>query len=277
MLTRRQFIGGLLGTALVSGALLEYAIQAEPFWVETVSLGLPVVGLPASLNGARLVHLSDLHVGGDVPDDFLLEQFERIAGLDPDIVVLTGDLMQRGSEEYARRMYSRLPLGRLATLCILGNHDYGPDWSDGEAADRVVGVLQDVGATVLRNEVATVEGMQVVGMDDLWARRFDPAAAFASADMALPTICLSHNPDTADLPGWDSFSGWILAGHTHGGQCKPPLLAPPLLPVTNRRYVAGAFDLDGARQMYVNRGLGFLRQVRFNARPEVTVFTLERA
>jgi predicted MPP superfamily phosphohydrolase len=130
---------------------------------------------------------------------------------------------------------------------------------------------------VLRNEVADIGGLQVAGLDDLWAEQFDAKKTIAILDPALPAIALSHNPDTADLPVWDGFTGWILCGHTHGGQCKPPFLPPPILPVTNRRYTAGEFDLPGGRRMYINRGIGHLRQVRFNARPEVTLFHLQRA
>ena len=73
------------------------------------------------------------------------------------------------------------------------------------------------------------------------------------------------------------YEGWILAGHTHGGQCKPPFLPPPLLPVKNRRYVAGEYALAGSRSLYINRGVGHLMQVRFNVRPEITVFQLAKA
>jgi predicted MPP superfamily phosphohydrolase len=91
---------------------------------------------------------------------------------------------------------------------------------------------------------------------------------------AEPTIVLCHNPDVADLSVWGQFQGWILSGHTHGGQCKPPFLPPPLLPVRNRRYTSGEFDLGDDRFMYINRGLGHILRVRFNARPEITVFRL---
>jgi hypothetical protein len=92
---------------------------------------------------------------------------------------------------------------------------------------------------------------------------------------AKPTIVLSHNPDTADEPVWGNYQGWILAGHTHGGQCKPPFLPPPELPVKNRRYTAGAFELSGGRRMYISRGVGHLLRVRFNARPEIPVFHVQ--
>jgi predicted MPP superfamily phosphohydrolase len=87
-------------------------------------------------------------------------------------------------------------------------------------------------------------------------------------------IVLSHNPDTVDLPVWGDYAGWILSGHTHGGQCRPPFLPPPILPVRNARYTAGVFDLSGNRRLYINRGIGHLLRVRFNVRPEVTVHEL---
>ena len=76
------------------------------------------------------------------------------------------------------------------------------------------------------------------------------------------------------MRGWENYHGWILSGHTHGGQCKPPFLPPPLLPVRNVRYTAGEFALDGNRRLYINRGVGHLLRVRFNMRPEVTVHEL---
>ena len=144
-------------------------------------------------------------------------------------------------------------------------------------AARLVDVLAGLGVRILRNEVADVGGLQIVGMDDLWAHHFDPVGALAQLDRERPSLALSHNPDTVDRAGWDGFEGWILAGHTHGGQCKPPFLPPPMLPVNNRRYTAGAFDLTGNRHMYISRGVGHLIQARFNVRPEVTIFELAPA
>lgn len=277
MITRRQFIGGCLGAAALGVGALGYATGAEPFWVQVVERPLPVRRLPPALAGARLIQLSDLHVGDRVPDSYVLEQFERVRALQPDILVVTGDLTQSGSANHAERVYARMPQGRLATICILGNHDYGVGWSDLDRADRIASVMRGLGVTVLRNDSVEVGGFQIIGMDDLWARRFNPGEAFATVDLGGPVLCLSHNPDTADMDGWNGYSGWILAGHTHGGQCRPPFLPPPLLPVENRRYTSGEFELPSGRHMYINRGLGFLHQVRFNARPEITVFELQIA
>ena len=121
-----------------------------------------------------------------------------------------------------------------------------------------------------------MEGLGIIGLDDRWGPFFDPAPVMSKVEASAPTIVLSHNPDTADMPFWGDFDGWILPGHTHGGQCKPPFLPPPLLPVRNRTYAAGRYDLSGDRTMYINRGVGHLLQARFNVRPEITVFTLAR-
>lgn len=157
---------------------------------------------------------------------------------------------------------------------ILGNHDYGWRWRMTDVGDQGARIAQEAGVTMLRNQAATVGGLQFVGVDDLWGPFFDPRIALTQASPEKPTIVLCHNPDAADHPLWGAYKGWILAGHTHGGQCKPPFLPPPELPVKNKRYTAGEFALDGNRRMYISRGVGHLLRVRFNARPEIPVFRL---
>ncbi len=250
----------------------------EPHWVEVVRRKMPIVGLPQSLTGTTLVQIGDLHIGTQVSDDYLLHCFDRVKALSPDIVLYQGDFATCVPEilEHAERMIPHLPNGKLGTFGILGNHDYGPEWSHPRIADAIAGLAAKAGVRVLRNEVADVGGLQIMGLDDIWSGFFDLKAATAALKPNLPAIALSHNPDSVDRAGWHGFSSWILCGHTHGGQCKPPFLPPPVLPVFNQNYVAGEYALSGNRRMYINRGLGHLMQVRFNARPEITVFELER-
>jgi uncharacterized protein len=87
-------------------------------------------------------------------------------------------------------------------------------------------------------------------------------------------LVLCHNPDVTDLAIWGDYNSWILSGHTHGGQVKPPFLPPPMLPVKNKNLVAGKYHLSKGRTLYINRALGHLWQVRFNVRPEITIFEL---
>jgi len=267
------------GAATAAAGAGFYSWRIEPYWLELVRRPLPVRALPAALAGRTLAQISDVHVGPRVDDDYVLSVFARVADLRPDIVVLTGDLVSHHDRmfEQMERVYRHFPAGRIATVGIPGNHDYGAAWSHPEIADRVVTIAQQSGIVMLRNQVHHVEGLQIVGFDDLWAKRFEPTLALGGYDDRRAAIALSHNPDTVDLPVWERYDGWILSGHTHGGQCKAPFLPPPLLPVRNRRYTQGEFRLSGNRSMYINRGVGHLVPVRMNVRPEVTLFELRQA
>jgi uncharacterized protein len=135
-----------------------------------------------------------------------------------------------------------------------------------------------MGIRTLRNRSEQVAGLQLVGIDDLWGPNFYPGSVVPDVDWSRPTVTLCHNPDAVDLPSMAACRGWILSGHTHGGQCKPPFLPPPVLPVKNLRYAAGEFDVGSGRWLYINRGLGYHpHRVRFNVRPEITVFRMRNA
>lgn len=275
---RRAFLGWAAGAGGLVG-LGGYSFGIEPHWVEVTRRELPVARLPESLEGARLVQISDLHVGVRVDDGYLVHCLDRVRSLQPDVLVLTGDVLDfrgfRGEGQYGqlREVLSHLPKARLGTVAVLGNHDYGLRWSQPEVARRVVAELERAGAAVLRNECFTTQGLDLVGVDDLMARRADPKAALACRT-GRAALALCHNPDTLDARPWPDFDGFVLAGHTHGGQCRPPFLAPPIVPVRNHRYATGEVALPGGRVLYVNRGLGHLLRVRFNSRPEITAFTL---
>jgi predicted MPP superfamily phosphohydrolase len=277
MWSRRKFLQ--VGSAALVGGLGigAYTWRIEPHWIQFVRRNLPVKGLPPDLHGAILVQISDLHIGPRVDSAYVIDILEETKSFKPDIIVFTGDFIsyeeRRGLKELAR-VLEHWPQSRLGTLAVLGNHDYGRAWAQPEVAAAVEQRARDAGITVLRNEVADVEGLQIAGLDDLWGPNFDPMPALTALEGRRAALVLSHNPDAADRPVWDGYRGWVLSGHTHGGQCKPPFLPPPLLPVVNRTYTAGEFALSGERFMYINRGVGHLIRVRFNVRPEVTVFRL---
>src|SRR5687767_1507814 len=299
MLTRRKFLvlGGAAAAAAAGVGL--YAWQVEPHWVEVVRRPMPLADLPATLEGRTLLQISDIHVGPRVSSAYLIDTFERARDLTPDFVVFTGDFVTyRSAIQYDElaRVLRHMPNGKLATVGALGNHDYGYAWRQGDVADNVSRIAADAGIRVLRNEVETIAEVQFAGLADIWSPEFgtygrqrrsgtgqvapadrDAETAVQSIVAGMPTIVLAHNPDTQDLPIWDGVRAWVLAGHTHGGQVKPPFLPPPVLPVQNKRYTSGEFAVAPGRTLYINRGLGHLMQVRFNVRPELTLFTLRRA
>jgi predicted MPP superfamily phosphohydrolase len=279
-LTRRRLLK-LAGATLASGlALGGYAWLIEPHWVKIVRRTMPLVNLPETLIGRTLVQISDLHVGPVVDSDYLIAALGKVAALAPDLLVITGDFMSCVSDEqvdHVARVLEHLPQARLGCFACLGNHDYGCGWRNPAVAERLCGRLTDLGVITLRNSCRTVEGLQLAGIDDLWGPAFHPGQVLPRLNPEQPAVVLCHNPDAVDLPCWSGFRGWVLAGHTHGGQCKPPFLPPPMLPVKNRRYTAGVFDVGEGRALYINPGLGYLRRVRCNVRPEITVFQLQRA
>ena len=186
-----------------------------------------------------------------VDADYVLGVFERVRALAPDIVVFTGDFTEpyRGFLAQAGDVYRRTPLGRLATVGIFGNHDYGPGWRHPEFAAALQPVLAGHGIRVLRNEVVDVAGLDIIGLDDWWAKAFHPATALAYRDAAKPGLVLSHNP-TADLAcGRASAAGSCPGTPTAGVQAAVP--PPPLLrghALQQRR-----FALDGGRRLYLIR------------------------
>jgi predicted MPP superfamily phosphohydrolase len=278
--TRRQALTTLVGAGAATLGTGLYTWQAEPHWLEFTFPAMRISGLPRELEGRTLAQISDLHIGPQVDDDYVLRSFRRVRQLSPDFVAFTGDWITYRNVrqlEQLRRVIADVPHGRLGTVGILGNHDYGYHWNMEEVASRVTNIVKDVGVTLLRNDAIRFAGLQFIGLDDLWSPRFDPRKILAAKGADPATIVLVHNPDAADVSVWGGFEGWILCGHTHGGQCKPPFLPPPLLPVRNKRYVSGEIALSQNRSMYISRGVGHLLQVRFNARPEIPIFRLFRA
>jgi predicted MPP superfamily phosphohydrolase len=273
-ITRRGFLAGSIAAAGTGF----YTWRIEPHWYEVVERELPIAGLPAELNGKRLVQLNDLHVGGRVDSAYLKSALKHVGRMEADLIALVGDFMTCHGSEYVdevARVMESLPTAKLGNFAVLGNHDYGSDsWSDTQAAAALVRRLTQAGITVLKNDSREVAGLQIFGVDDVWGPDFSLRRALAKYDSAKPALMLCHNPDGCDHDGWKDFRGWILSGHTHGGQCRLPFCDPPILPVGNRRYVAGEYALDDGRMLYINRGLGHHLRVRFMVRPEITVFTL---
>jgi len=137
-------------------------------------------------------------------------------------------------------------------------------------------ILKKAGISPLRNEIGKSEGINFLEMDDYWGLNFGPEKMMAINDPSAAKVVLCHNPDVCDLSVWSDYKGWILAGPTHGGQVEPPFLPQPILPVKNRAYSAGEIDLNDGRTLYINRALGNIFPIRFNVRPEITVFELTK-
>lgn len=265
----------------VMGALLGfYSWKIEPHWVKYEQINLTVKHLPEALEGKLLIQISDIHIGNYVDKDFIKRTFREIRALKPDIMVYTGDFVRLVQNkiplEQLDEVMQDAPKGKLQTLAILGNHDYGKNFQDSAAADSIVSLLNGYSIKVLRNESVITQGLRIFGMDDFWGTNFDLVKTMKDYDQSQASLVLCHNPDAADLDGWNGYNGWILAGHTHAGQVRIPFWGSPIIPVKNKNYDQGIKKISGDRTLYINRGLGHSIPIRFNARPEVTIFTLRK-
>jgi hypothetical protein len=161
----------------------------------------------------------------------------------------------------------------------LGNHD-GGRWAaraNGYKDSTVVCALLEAGKVSLlhnRSEVLRVrdQSIRFAGVGDLWSEGVNADLAFEGVTTDDPAILLAHNPDTKDVLAsqpWDL----MLSGHTHGGQVVLPFMEAHFAPVRDKRFIAGLKQWNG-RQVYITRGVGNVRGVRVNCRPEVTVLDL---
>ncbi len=275
---RRKFIRNAFWSLVGLTGL--YTWQVEPFWLEFVHRKMPIANLPEHLIGKTLMQISDVHVGNKFDYNFIIDSFKKAQKLEPDFVAYTGDYVSYEDKEQHSQLDEVLKhtvQGKIATVGILGNHDYGHNWSQIEVANRITKQLNQHGIDILQNEQKEYDGLNFIGFDDYWGLNFKPQKVMKRYDQNRPNIVLCHNPDVCDLDVWNGYQGWILSGHTHGGQCKPPFLKAPLLPVKNKKYSSGEINLEDGRMLYINRAIGHLWQVRFNVRPEITVFELSLA
>ncbi|MFI5257081.1 MAG: metallophosphoesterase [Gemmatimonadales bacterium] len=285
-------VGAPFGHALLAGRVL----AAVVFGVVAVILGAgylgarhlvvrdvdaQVPGLPAEFDGLRIAQLSDLHVGPHTSRQFLQRVVAATQALVPDVIAITGDLIDDRAEDvavYARELRAlEAPLG---VYMIPGNHDVYAGWDDVERALRAAGlgtVLVNEASLLRRNE-ATIA---LVGTGDPagGARGNSRAApdvelALAEVPQRTTVIAFAHNPAL-----WPSLAArgvaLTLSGHTHWGQFALPRLgwslASPFL-----EHAMGAHMTEDAL-LYISPGTGYWGiPFRLGAAPEITLVTLHR-
>ncbi|MBN1642573.1 MAG: metallophosphoesterase [Anaerolineae bacterium] len=261
--------------ALGGGRLTTYAAAVEPHRAEVVRLALPLPRLPRSLDRLTIAQISDLHVGYAMNDAQLAHDLSTVNALEPDLIVITGDMFHShpsDAERCARSLSElRAPHGVYA---IMGNHERRLPPAEGEEPFRRAGlhVLANASHRVAVNGAA----LWLIGLDDVIMRRGDLARALQGVPENACKVLLVHEPDFAERAAQRSID-LQLSGHTHGGQIRLPLVGPLLLPVLGRRYPMGLYRVHDT-WLYTNRGLGVNRPaLRLNCRPEITLFTLHAA
>jgi uncharacterized protein len=247
----------------------------EAGWVRLRELELVVPGLPGPLDGLRIAHLSDFHLG--VPSRGA-EAVERgvdwVAGRRPDLVCITGDLLThpRG-EGRLRALVGRLP---QPVFAVLGNHDYAIA-RDPQAKASNLRELEPARLLLDEGELLELRGHSV------WIAGSDPRGSLGRSPRADPNalsreadfrILLDHFPRVFDRLERGRFE-LVLTGHMHDGQITIPYPGGKLrLAHPTARYAAGVYRSD-ASVMHVSPGLGTtFVPFRFAARPEATELVL---
>jgi len=278
LIVGRVLAGGVL--AIVAMVLALGYLGSKRLVVRRVDVDLP--NLPPGFDGLRIAQLSDLHVGPHIPRRFLERVVQTTQQLAPDLIAVTGDLIDDRAEDvgvYATKLGAlTAPLG---VYMIAGNHDVYAGWEEVERALRAA----DLG-TVMVNEAVTIrrgnDELVLVGTGDPAGGRRGSSRAAPDIDRAMANvpedatvIAFAHNPSL-----WPKLAergvALTLSGHTHWGQFALPRLgwslASPFL-----EHAMGAHILDDA-QLYISPGTGYWGiPFRIGASPEVTLVTLRRA
>ena len=282
-------------TVLAAGGAAAVALGfGSMFWgwlvgqrrVEVERVDLPVRGLPDALAGLRVAHITDLHIGLQLRAPLLRELLARVNALEPDLIVITGDVFDfdpRYIDEGAAELAAlSAPLGVFA---VLGNHD---SYTGSDAVAKAL--CERSGIRVLRDEWERVEfegaALALVGVEDPgrgWNERdsehaeMERLAGEVPAD--LPRVLLIHRPSWFAQAARLGFP-IALAGHTHGGQIALP--RPGQHHNVSRlisRWTRGLFrDEPSGALLYVNRGLGLAGPpVRLNCAREIALLRLVSA
>jgi hypothetical protein len=255
--------------ALVAVALGAIVALRGP-GVEEVEVRVPE--LHPDLDGFRIVQISDLHVGRSIRRGYVERVVERARALEPDLVALTGDMVDGPVERLAAHV---APLAALAeagrAFFVLGNHDCY------SGADAWIAHWREMGVRVLLNEHAVLRRgaatLLVGGVVDPAYRARRPEISLQHAPGADFRLLLAHNPKLAPLGARAGFD-LQLSGHTHAGQFFPWTLAVRLV---HAPHVAG-LSREGRMWVYVSAGTGsWGPPVRFGTSPEITLITLASA
>lgn len=224
----------------------------------------------SSLNGLRIVQLSDLHLTKDVEVTYLKNLVKKINNIKPDLVLFSGDILQTSALNLKEHLKSFKDL-EAPSYYVTGNHDivYGPK--------HLEAIMQDAGVICLDNKIAEIEIkgsiLQLVGLSDRYsfARGIKRPVKdlFSRLNPELSTILLAHQPK--DILHVSDFRVDVqLSGHTHGGQIYPFTLIVKYF----QPYISGMYKHKNTL-LYVSRGLGYWGvRVRYKAPSEIPVFTI---
>jgi len=296
--SRRKFITNLgIITAAIPFSGLLYGTLKGRYSYKVWKQPLQFSDLPSSFNGLRIAQLSDVHSGSLDNQDAVREGLKELMLHKPDIILLTGDLVNNFAteiDEYVEIFQQELkaPLGMYA---VMGNHDYGEyvQWkSDQDKLDNIKEVqkrYKQLGFDLLNNESRVIEvageSISLIGVENWGSGHFPKFGDFDKATQEIDAdsfkILMSHDPDHWDqkVMDHDLHVHLTLSGHTHGSQMGIEIPGWVKWSPVKYRYKrwAGLYE-EKNQYLYVNRGFGFIGYPgRIGIWPEITIFNLEKA
>ncbi len=276
---RRTLVARWLAGAVAAatGTLTAVAMRSALGPVAVRRVPVTLTRLPTEMSGFTLVQLTDIHVGPTIGRAFIEDIVARTNALNPDLVAITGDLVDGSVAELADAIAPLAQLrARHGVYFVTGNHEYfsgAPPW---------IAELTRLGIRCLRNERVTIgdgtTSFELAGVDDHSGARSGEAGhgenldqALAGLDPAREVVLLAHQPRSVFAAARFGI-GLQLSGHTHGGQIWPFSYFVRL----QQPFVAGLHRHGGA-QVYVSRGTGYWGPpMRLAAPAEITQLVLTR-
>lgn len=251
--SRRRFLKHALWATPAACVVEGFAV--EPEWLDVRTLR---VGSGTTVRH-RFAHFTDLHFKGDT--GYLRKVCETINGLNPDFVCFTGDFIEE--EPFLKPALAGLAAIRAPMYAIPGNHD----WWSGASFTPIATQLASRGGAWLQNSQRLIADgrINLMGLDRLPSTVRTVPGAFNLLLIHYPAWAKQLDGLKADL---------VLAGHSHGGQVRIPGVGSLITPSHSDEYDLGWFE-TASGPLYVNPGIGtFYLDVRFNCRPEVTLFEI---
>jgi predicted MPP superfamily phosphohydrolase len=268
--TRRKFFKRSLDAssfAVATTLSLSAVYEARHVELEEVEIKIDKLKKPY-----KIAQISDIHIGGLINKGFLKDIVTRINSCKPDLVVITGDLIDIDIKKAQPALEELKKLqSTYGTYYIVGNHEYFHGIED------ILNAVKSLGIRALENENVYIgeqnQGFNLAGVDDLFGYRmqkFMPDITKALQDLQdAPTVLLAHQPKF--LEEVKNGVDLVLSGHTHGGQLYPFRFLVGL----QQPYISGLHQHTKELQIYVNKGTGFWGPpMRLGASAEITDITL---
>lgn len=283
-------------TAFIPFSGMLYGMLKGAFDYTIHKTKVKIKNLPSGLEGLKIVQISDLHTGSFTSTEPLKKAVDIINGLNADIVLFTGDLVNNYSEEALMHINTLKEVkAKYGVYSVLGNHDYGDyvKWSSPEKKqenfDSMLSIHKEIGWKLLRNEKSTLNingaDLDILGVEN-WGRslnfpKYGDLKKTIADSTANVRILMSHDPShwEAEVLNSEKPIDLTLSGHTHGMQFGIEIPGFKWSPV---QYVykqwAGLYQNDKRNYLYVNRGLGFIGYAgRVGINPEISLLELEKA